>query len=839
MGKFTAIILSLCLVCTALNAQTNQLAAKKSLQALRIQERVTVDAALNEPFWANAAVADQFLFRWPTPGNKATQKTEVKVAYNDYALYIGVRCFDSSPDSIYHRITKRDELENSDDFFVTIDTYRDGQNAVQFGVSPDNVQFDSKFSIANADPNNDNADGEDPSWDAVWNSAAQITADGWVAELEIPYSALRFPVKPEQEWSINFGRSIKRHGESDCWNEVKANMSGSLSQMGILTNIKNIKAPLRLSATPFVAAYADNIYHQDQAGWRFPYSAGMDVKIGLNEAFTLDATIIPDFGQVRSDQNVLNLSPFEVKFAENRPFFTEGTELFNKGYLFYSRRVGGLPLGYRDVADNLKDHEELVENPVRAQLLNATKVSGRTDKGLGIGVFNAVEQSTYATIRNTETGVTHQVETAPLTDKSVFVLDQNLKHNSSVTFINTNVTRAGAAIDANVTGLVFNLKNKAQSYALSGKTVMSNRVSPDKRETGYTGVLDFSKTSGNFLFGAFGVIETDHYNPNDLGYLFSPNEKSGNVYINYNRYKPWWKLNNFWSGLWAYGSHLYRPDKWTETQIGGNFGFNTRTFHNCGVYWQFSPKGRDDYFEPRTGNFSRFYHVPSDANAGFWYNSDHRKRITFHANGGVRKYNEHGRANGRLYLGARWRASDKLTFGLNVGNELSFNNVGWVSAKENALGYEQVPANAILFGRRNLVGFDNQIDCSYSFNTRMNLSLYVRHYWQRVEYQSFAHLRDNGELEQSPYTGYSAEHVPLNDIAANYFNIDLVYTWRFAPGSDILLVYKNGIGHEAGGMEAREGYVYNVQHLPDFEGTNSLSMKILYYLDYNKMKKWF
>ncbi len=818
MKSCLPLVLALCSA-TAAIAQAPQLANKKTLEAVRIQENITLDGALDEPAWQSASEATGFLFSWPNPGRTASERTVVKVIYDDHALYVGAYCYDAHPDSIFHRITKRDELENSDHFAIIIDTYRDGQNAVLFGVSPDNVQFDSKFSIANANPDNGNHDGEDPAWDAVWESSARITADGWVAELAIPYSALRFPKKDAQEWGVNFYRSIKRHGESDSWNEIKAEINGSLCQTGVLTGVQNIKSPLRLSATPFIAGYADNLYNQPGSSWDYPWSVGLDLKYGINEAFTLDATIIPDFGQVRSDQQVLNLSPYEVRFQENRPFFTEGTELFNKGGLFYSRRVGA-----------------------NAQLLNATKISGRTKKGLGIGIFNAIEDAKSVLETDDETGEQRRVQVSPLTNNNILVLDQNLKNNSSITLINTNVLRSGAGLDANVTGFLFNLKNKAQRYALNGKAVVSNRIAPDGRENGYNIALSASKTSGTFLWGSDFNMESDRYNPNDLGILFSPNEVSHVAWVNYNRYKPWWKLNNYWSSLWVYNGALYQPwGKWTETTFGFNFGGNTRTFHNFGFNSQVAPWGEHDYFEPRTFDFKTFYHLPARINMYAWYNSDHRKRLTFYCEGGARFFNQKGRRGTSFYTGLRWRASDKFTLGLNLGNEMSWNNVGGLwswEIHEDAVGFENLPENPVVMGQRRIVGLNNSANVTYSFNTRMNLAFYARHYWQKAEYNGFFSLDPDGELAYSPYTGRSATGEPLNDIAVNYFNIDLVYTWRFAPGSDVLLVYKNGIGHADYGTIVQRGYWHNVGHLPDYEGSNSFSVKILYYLDFEKVKNW-
>lgn len=812
--KFFAALL-LCCCCTASIFAQVQMAPKRTLQATRIQEKMTIDGDLNEPAWAAASVASDFVFLWPTPGKPATQRTEVRIIYDNASMYVGVKCLDTHPDSIFHRLSKRDELENTDAFSIIIDAYRDGQNAIKFGVTPDNVQFDSKYSLANANPDNGDPDGEDSGWDAVWNSAAHITPEGWVAEIEIPYSALRFPKKDIQEWGMNLYRTVKRRNETDSWNEVKAEINGSLNQMGILQGVSNIKAPLRLSATPFVATYANNVYNLPTAphsGWAYPYAYGMDIKYGINEAFTLDATVIPDFGQVRTDNFVLNLSPFEVRFNENRAFFTEGTELFNKGGLFYSRRVGA-----------------------NQKLLNATKISGRTQKGLGVGLFNAVESAEYETTNDGENGNVRE-QVAPLTNKNIIVFDQNLKNNSSLTLINTNVMRSGSGTDANVTGLLFSLKNKAQSYTTSGKLVYSTRQHETEAENGFTAYVDVSKTSGNLQWGSNINIESDQYNPNDLGLLYSPNEMAHVAWINYSRYKPWWKLNNFWSSAWMYNGGLYKPfGEWTQTSFGFNFGGNTKSFHNFGMNLNTSPWGERDYFEPRTFDFEHYYQIPAGTGLWMWYNSDNRKKLIFYANVGGRKFIQDNRYYSEIYAGFRWRASNKLTIGIGYGSEIGNNEIGGLWSDEiysEAIGYD---GTSIIMGRRDVTGFNNDVNVNYAFSNKLNVALYSRHYWKKSEYTRFYTLNNSGNLTNTTYTGTSASGEPLNDIAANFFNIDFVVTWRFAPGSDVLLVYKNFIGDQKGGYNVRHNYLYNAGHLMDFQGSNSLSLKVLYFLDYERL----
>ena len=187
------------------------------------------------------------------------------------------------------------------------------------------------------------------------------------------------------------------------WSEIDPQENGFLNQSGYLKGVKDVVSPIRLQATPFIAVYGEHYKDKnaDQVNsYGHSFNGGMDIKYGINDAFTLDMTLIPDFGEAQSDNQVLNLSPFEVRFDENRQFFTEGTELFNKGNLFYSRRIGGRPINASKAYANLDDGETVINNPISTQLINASKVSGRTKGGLGLGVFNAVSARTFATIEN-------------------------------------------------------------------------------------------------------------------------------------------------------------------------------------------------------------------------------------------------------------------------------------------------------------------------------------------------------------------------------------------------------------------------------------------------------
>lgn len=842
------------LFCLSIFAQTD--AVKKELAAFRTSQKIKIDGSPDEPDWKNAAVATDFFWRWPNAGAVSKLKTEARILYDDDALYVSIHCFDN-PDSVASPLNKRDNLQNSDWAGILIDTYRDGQNALEFDVMASNVQFDSKYSVANSNGDNGNADGEDPAWDGVWLSATTKTADGWVAEFEIPFATLRFPKTAVQSWGINILRRVNRLGQQDCWNRISPDQR-SVPQCGVLSGLTNIKAPLRLSATPFLAQNFSNFHDKNASPasvWGRQFSAGLDLKYGLNEAFTLDATIIPDFAQVRSDNQVLNLSPFEVRFNENRPFFMEGTELFNKGGLFYSRRIGNRPLHYWDVYDDLGDSEIIDRSPSTVQLLNATKISGRTKGGTGIGIFNAIEGPTTATILDEETKKTREVQTSSLTDKNIFVVDQNLKNNGYITFINTLVLRSGGDYDADVSGLTFNLRDKKNAYSVSGNGYLSQRFfsenigtasDPKTVDRGHTWSLNLDKTSGAWTWHVGVNEETENYNPNDLGFLYSPNEQSALTWVNYSVYKPKGNWNNWWSSVWFWAGRYYQPRVLNALEIGGNIGGNTKGFHNMGLNFSSAPWGEHDYFEPRTGDFSRYFALPGRARLSGWYNSDQRKNWQVFAGGQVSRRGKYGgRTGASPWGGFSVRIGKKFSTGMDINADFVKNDVGFAlpEADASSVGYETLldstgsfDGQNIVFGQRNILGFDNGLRVTWTFNTKMNLTFRARHYWNRVKYNEFYLLnRGDGDLGPTAYTGRTQTGEKRHDITANYFNIDCIYTWRFAPGSDLIFVWKNAVYNEY--SQATDGYFYNLRQVPGLPMQNDISLKVLYWLDYAALKK--
>jgi len=755
---------------------------KKQTEALRIETGIKLDGVLDEAGWQQARIADSFVQTAPDPGAPSKQRSEVRILYNNVAVFVGATLYDTSPDSILQELTDRDQLGNTDYFGVIIDAYQDGINGLGFFTTPAGVQYDLKYSAVSGGGGLSIVQSGDTNWDAVWDARARRTPEGWSVEMAIPYSAIRFPDHPEQTWHINFVRQVRRAREESFWNRVDPEQQGLVNQSGELNGIRDIKSPLRLSATPFVAVYGENMHdrHADPGNsWGRSISGGMDIRYGISDAYTLDMTLIPDFSEAVSDNQVLNLSPFEVYFNENRQFFTEGVELFNKGGLFYSRRVEG-------------------------RLINATKISGRNKKGTGLGLFNATSARTVS-----------EAGTSPLTNYNVMVFDQNLKNNSYFTLLNTNVWRSGAAHEANVTGTVFELRTKDNNYSLSGSGALSQLYYPDSTSLGHTYNLNLSKQSGQWRWGLNYNVESDTYEPNDLGFLYNNNSSGYSGWFSFNQYKPFGAFNNGGAEIWMGYNRLYRPGEFIDFEININAWLNTRKFFTFGLWTYLEPAGFRDYFEPRVQGY--FYKIPDNYNFGGWLSTDYRKKLAFDVETNYRIFNEEQRRRFNLWISTRYRISDRWNFRLN--NAVSFwpNDVGYAASGESGQP---------VFGRRQWNTVENSLQTNFTFTNRMVLSFRLRHYWSGVEYREFFDLEKDGTLANSAFDEFS-------DNSFNAFNIDCIYRWRFAPGSDLFVIWKNTIAGAADESESVQyDYLKSIDQLIDLPQRNSLSLKLIYYLDY-------
>lgn len=776
--------------------------------AIRAQQAPKVDGVLDDACWQSAQVMTNFIANSPAFGAPATHNTEVRVVYTDEAIYFGAYLY-QKPGSMRSDLSPRDGESTADGFHIGLDTYRDRLNAFRFQITAGGVQSDLRMT----------PDGNDPSWDAVWDSEVKINNDGWCVEVRIPFSAIRFPKQPVQHWGIQFARQIQYLNEFSTWSPVDPNGGGAMPQWGNLEGLQDINPPLRLAFSPYLAASAQRTpvsENPDTYSKSRSLSGGMDVKWGLSESFTLDATLIPNFGEVQSDNVIRNLSPFEVQYQERRQFFTEGTELFSKGGIFYSRRIGGLPRGFFDAEGAVLPGETLEKNPAQTQLLNATKLSGRTQSKLGIGILNAVSAPSHAVFVNDSTGLIRKAETSPLTNYNVIVLDQSLPHNSSVSLTNTNVMRQGVARDANVSAVSFNLRNAANVYEVFGtgqfSSVYNQHDLPDSDPaTGFGYNVGVRKVSGSWT-GYLGHGATSgSYDPSDLGYFRRVNFSNLTGGITYNNSTKKGNIASRYAELNVTNTWLRAPFEWESLELDGFAQMIFLKSNSVSLVFNSRPVWFNDFFEARTPG-ARYYHAPY-VFFGPGYSTDPSK----HLFSSFRFYYGESPLPHDPYIGVEadptWVVSDhmRVTGLFNVSRDHS--NYGFVSKRGDA---------DIIFGRRNITTFDNSLSFEYLFGPKMNLSVRARHYWLQLYYFNYYHLNEDGTLSGTDWNGTADENF-------NQFNLDFVYTWQFAPGSFLNLVWKDVIFRDDG---FRGGSYFN--NWDKTFGTpqdNTVTLKLIYWFD--------
>ena len=698
----------------------NVYSQKKTLQAKSITENITIDGKVNEKVWETASVASDFIMFEPDNGKPISndKKTEVKVLYDNNAIYISALLYDNEPLKIQKEITNRDVFGVSDHFSVYINGFNDGQQDFRFFVSAAGVQMDC-LAIE---------DSEDFTWDAIWDSEVTLTEFGWVVEMKIPYAALRFSKADKQTWGLNFMREIKRDVQKYTWNKIDTKIGAVIPQAGILQGIESIQTPTRLFLIPYSSAY----YQQSDIGSDTTLKAGLDIKYGINDSFTLDAILVPDFGQTKFDNAILNLEPFEQQLEENRPFFTEGTDLFSKGNLFYSRRIGGAPSTEPATASN----EEITNYPSTVDLLNAVKISGRTEKGLGIGFLNAVTEKTKATILNNDTGEVRKEVIEPLTNYNMLVLDQRFNQNSSVTFVNANTTRNGSFRDANVSGLLFDLNTKKNTYNLYGDFKYST-INTIEDYDGYKAELNFRKTSGKYRYLFSGKYISENYDVNDLGIIFYTNYHNAYASGSYRIVNPTKIFNTFKVNQFV---NLEIENTTGKLQTGA-IGTEIKATTLKNDYFEFvleaTPFKTFDFYEPR--EYGKYVFLPQKVFTAVNFTSNENNAFSIIIQPSFTKYNEDGRGNYGLYLGPKYRFNDRLSIAFAMDYINQSNYRGWVDSNETG----------VIFAERNREILQNDLTGKYSLNNKMTINLTARYYWSYSKNHEFFTLLNNGYLTQN------------------------------------------------------------------------------------------
>ncbi len=795
-----------------LQATDDTVLVRKGYTIERAVKAPKIDGVLDDDTWANVTTICDLKQCYPYYDHQPSQKTEVKLVYDNTAIYVGAFLYDTAPDSIAHQLGNRDDQVNADNFRIVFDTYNKEQDAFDFTVTASGVQLDSRFS--------------DGLYNAVWESAVKINDKGWAVEIKIPYSALRFPNMDKQLWGFQITRYITRKGEFEQWGLVPRAESNAIKFWGFLNGLTGIKEPVRLSFTPYITLSTSH-YPADikgESNYSSNITGGLDLKYGINESFTVDATLLPDFSQVQSDNVVKNLSAFEVIYDEQRPFFQESTDLFQKGDLFYSRRIGRRPSEYYNIYADTSKNKVVIKNPDQAKLLNATKLSGRTTNGLGVGILNAVMDNTYATVRDSM-GNEEKMLTEPFSNYNIIVLDQQLKNSSNVYLINTNVNRKKDYNNANVTGVGFSLNDKKSKYNVWGNGALTNVFSKtDTVQNQYTDLYGYKynvglgKIAGWFQFNAYREVVNKTFNNNDMGITRETDYASNGAGFRFHKLEPFGKFLNAFAEI-AFGENENLTTHRVTSAFVNIFSeVNTKSRQNIYMGLELEPVERVDYYEARTPG--RVFVQPPTYRGFIGINTDERKKLSTSVNVYVGitdivsptiGYNPYY----GLFIAPRLRVTDKLSFELSSNFTKDNGDRGYVNTDE---------WGTIIFGKRYLTNLTNSVSIRYLFRNNLSLTLRGRHYWARGDYRSFYDLTDDGQLIDN--ISYDQNH----DFNFNAFNIDMLFQWQFAPGSSLNLVWKNSIYNE--GDKVINSYSENFRNTIQSKQLNTISLKVLYYFDY-------
>lgn len=783
---------------------------KKKLTAKPVVKNVTISKNPNEGILnlKNAnEIATDFVMYEPDNGKEIPneKKTEVTVSYDNTAIYFSAVLYDDEPNKISREITNRDVFGISDHFSVHINGFNDGQQEYRFYVSAAGVQMDC---IATED-------NEDFTWNAIWYSKVKITDVGWTVEMKIPYAALRFLNSDKQTWGLNFMREIKRNYQKYSWNYIDTKIGSVINQSGLLEGIENIKPPTRLFLIPYTSAY----YQQDNFVSDRTLKAGLDIKYGINDSFTLDAILVPDFGQTKFDNAILNLEPFEQTLTENRPFFTEGIDLFNKGNLFYSRRIGGTASKDQyNLESELAVNETITKYPVTVNLINAIKLSGRTKGGLGIGVLNAITEKTFATIKNTVTEKTREEVIEPLTNYNIIVLDQRFRQNSSVTFLNTNTTRNGGEFrDANVSEILFDLNTKGNSYNLFGDFKYST-INDDIYTNGFKTELGFAKTSGKYRYEFSGKYISKNYDTNDLGLLFYNNYHSAFACGSYRIVNPTKTFNTFKVKELVNLEFENTTGRVQSAVITTELVSSTINNNLFEFILDFNPLKTFDFYEARN-NGESFFRIPEFLYSSVSFTTNPNKPFSIAIKPSLTSYNQKGSNVYNLNLEPKIRFNNRFSLAFTADYTLRKNDRGWSA----------FDGNDIIFSQRDRQILQNDLTGKYALSNTMTLNLTARYYWSYSDIEQFFTLQKDGTLNEN--NSYSQS----KNRNFNSWNFDLSYSWWFAPGSELSFLYRNYVQTDTNVVEKKLST--NFRNTFDSNLTSIISLSFRYFIDYNSLKK--
>jgi len=751
-------------------------ASEKVVPAYKITNlNINLDGKLTEPIWKSTSV-NEFTQKDPNEGKPASEKTNVWIAYDNEYIYVAAKLFDSKPESIDASLSRKDNYVSSDWFVFYVDPYNDKKSGYFFGVNAGGTMTDGILF-------NDSWD--DWSWDGIWQSKTSIENDGWIVEMKIPFSQMRFKQSETMTWGVNFYREIKRNNEKSYYVMVPKKESGFVSRFASLEGLNGIQPKQRFEAMPYIVQKAQSLVHdQDDPFYKssqFKTTIGADFKIGIGSNLNVDATLNPDFGQVEVDPAVINLSAFESYFNEKRPFFIEGMDNFyfgiggannNWGFnfgwpeLFYSRRIGRSPRGETSDAD-------YTQYPGETRILGAAKLTGKLNESTTIGTVSAVTERTYASLWNN--GVKTQEEVEPLTFYNVLRVKRDInegRQSLGFMFTSTNRSFSGGNELPDVTPLKNNLSRNAYTFGVDGWTFLdadkkyvltgafagthvngtkeflwklqkesiryyqrpdaefatfdSNRTSL----SGYYGRIMLNKQEGNFYINsALGIISPG-FEQNDLGFQWMADRINAHTVIGYRWFEP---------------EGIFRS-KSVYASYSRSFNFDGNTISN--FLWYRLGATFTNYYELYIGGNYNFETLnpsltrggPLGVNASSYYlwifgSTDSRKEFSV---SGETDYSKN--AIGGTYHWSTatltWKPSTQITFSIGPTYEINNGVRQWVDNFDDPTAVNTYKTRYV-FGRIKQHTLSTNIRLNWTFTPTLSLQLFLQPFFAVGDYEEF------------------------------------------------------------------------------------------------------
>lgn len=806
------------------DSTVNRLAGIQRLYfASRIENHPKIDGKLNEDCWMRGSWAGGFIQQIPAQGKKPSQDTEIKILYDDNNLYVAFKCYDEGPGKIRPILSRRDK-SIGDIVGIAFDSYHDKQTAYEFNVSASGQKVDmvhlGSYEL-------------DYNWDAVWAGKAQVLDSMWTVEMQIPFSQIRFAPGQEQVWGMHVWRWIDRNNEESQWKLIPIDAPAMVYLFGELRGIEGVNPKTNYEFLPYVNSRFSPNSDQEKI---MKYGVGLNGKIGLNSGFTLDYALNPDFGQVEADPSVLNLTSYEVFNEEKRPFFLEGNTVLDysigSDMLFYSRRIGHEPSIYSELVDNLENNQtiSIADN---VPILSALKLTGKTSKGLSVGVVHSITAKENATIYNPDSKIKLAVE--PFTNFIVGRLKQDLNEGNTVlggmitsTARNINDIQLNFLPKSSLAGgFDFQHNWKKRKYFIDFKGFFSDingekeaisnlQLSPvhyyqrtdadyleyDPERTnlsGWGGFLSGGKRSGNFR--AIGTLNwrSPGIDFNDVGYLYQADIIQQITKLTYKVSRPKGIMRSYYAEFtqehdWSFGGEntLDRLNLHGYMQFNNLWKVHTNFRRNFNIYDTRELRGGPKLYKESNNDLELYIQTNSVKN--FWVGLD--ARFTWFPD-------EISKAS---YYTANfnWQLSNRFSVSSSTAIGIVTDNNKYVTRTTDPSDKTQYVVGTI---DRNTI--TSTLRFEYFISPEISLQYYGNPYASTGKYDNFREVADASDhllekryvslqnesvadgsylLKKKGVTAYSIKNPDFN---FQEFRSNLVGRWEFRPGSTLYLVWTN------------------------------------------------